>query len=116
MADSLSTLHDEMRAFHKSAESDELTRLRTNLAAAKRDEASSESASEVQRLTLELALANDEVTRRGAQVRSLQLQLKSADQGEAQLRAVEDELEQRTIAHEAALASHRSAELQLAHR
>lgn len=79
--------------------------LRTSLAAAKKadDEQSAEkeNTSDVHRMRLELALANDEVTRRGAQIRSLELRLKAVDCNDHLLAAAEAELQQHVKTHEA---------------
>ena len=113
MASSLGTLKRELTAFvdtpPSSAGRDELSELKESLARAKRDEASMAdevaTPTTVQRLRMELALANDECAKRSAQVKSLEYELKARDEGDKALRHLEAELERRAAAYEATRAS-----------
>ena len=113
LADSLATLQAELNAHlepRKGTPPDgTLDALRSQLAAAARSERNEAADSggmhaELERLRLELALANDEISRRGEAMRSLELRLRARDASREQLGATEAELEQRARLHEAAMA------------
>ena len=119
IAKSLGNLQEELTALVElspNKKSDDLMAMRNSLNSAKREESAEMSFTQAQKFKIELQHANDEVSRRSAQARSLELQLKAKRGGEAELAAVEDELDRRTRAHESALEAHRKAEQELASR
>ena len=126
MTDSLGELEREVNALtdmspNRAAASGELAALKFELVQAKQREATAIEASpsggaQVQRLKLELNLANEEVQKRGAQIRSMELKLRGQDEQSKRLIALEEQLERQRRAHEKQLATHRQAEQDLAAR
>ena len=126
MTDSLGELEREVNALtdmspNRAAASGELAALKFELVQAKQREATAIEASpsggaQVQRLKLELNLANEEVQKRGAQIRSMELKLRGQDEQSKRLIALEEQLERQRRAHEQQLATHRQAEQDLAAR
>ena len=90
IAKSLGNLQEELTALVElspNKKSDDLMAMRNSLNSAKREESAEMSFTQAQKFKIELQHANDEVSRRSAQARSLELQLKAKRGGEAELGA-----------------------------
>ena len=118
LATNLNTLAEHINAFAGGApvvgqNNNDLERLSSLLATAKRNEAAHEEGDASQQLRLELGLANEELEKRAKQIQKLEQKLREREGNEDALNRAEAELESRTKAHEVSLDRHRRAEREL---